>query len=723
MENDVLMENEDEVSWEVCWKIYQLDEDNCQAHTPPKRKTQNCKKNPYCLHRLGLEKFDKLLSQSQQTHEVLVRRDPSKQPCGLTNAGNFCYVNSFLQIWFNDLKFRQCVYNWRPSADWTVSPTAKLDAQTVMNCLQQLFIAMQFTPFEATNADDFIQLLRLDNQQQDVQEFHTLFFGTIERTLEAHANGRPILEGIRQLFQSRISQTICCGNCYRNSVTDGEYRSLQIGIDGHDSLISAIQSFFAAEPLIDYRCDQCGESGSVTRSSRFTQLPEVLIIQLNRYVFSSNGNLRKLQNAINYPRVLSNEELQRDVDGVADYELCAVMIHEGKSTNSGHYYDIIRDPVIGRWFTYNDEKVTVKRSAPGYSGKLTHKPHASADVTGCYALIYRRVGSDLRGPVQLPADTILTEAKKRLEDDFTRQNDEGDLAFNIWKRRIGDRSTLLRQIWIELEVSFILFWNFLLLAPLLVHNGSTFADHADDIAFLPTTLLTDILEKEFNAVEECKSVDSTYTPSPISDVAIALCEHNRVPPGPIKRGELKVVNTSAARELIKELNVNLSLRTGADICLDCVSKVFAYHDPKFTNAYAEGRRCFYPEGADIYIRLKGDESEDIAKNNNKNLITGPAAAVTRRAASRGLIKVRMCSDETIDHLKVRIYERTKQSPVDQLLYRDEQALEGNWTLEKAEVPSNNIDCPLILIVQLQNEVVDVTEQTAGVGGFGDTALS
>uniref|UniRef100_A0A183BUB8 Ubiquitin carboxyl-terminal hydrolase n=1 Tax=Globodera pallida TaxID=36090 RepID=A0A183BUB8_GLOPA len=647
MENDVLMENEDEVSWEVCWKIYQLDEDNCQAHTPPKRKSQNCKKNPYCLYRLGLEKFDKLLSQSQQTHEVLVRRDPSKQPCGLTNAGNFCYVNSFLQIWFNDLKFRQCVYNWRASADWTVSPTAKLDTQTVMNCLQQLFIAMQFTPFEATNADDFIQLLRLDNQQQDVQEFHTLFFGTIERNLEAHANGRPILEGIRQLFQSRISQTICCGNCHRKSVTDGEYRSLQIGIDGHDSLISAIQSFFAAEPLIDYRCDQCGESGSVTRSSRFTQLPEVLIIQLNRYVFGSNGNLRKLQNAIYYPRVLSNEELQKGVDAVADYELCAVMIHEGKSTNSGHYYDIIRDP-----------KVTVKRSAPGYSGKLTHKPHASADVTGCYALIYRRVGSDLRGPVQLPADTILTEAKKRLEDDFTRQNDEGDLAFNIWKRRIGDRSTLLRQIWTELE--------------------------------------------EFNAVEECKSVDSTYTPSPISDVAIALCEHNRVPPGPIKRGELK------------ELNVNLSLRTGADICLDCVRKLFAHHDPKFTNAYAEGRRCFYPEGADIYIRLKGDESEDIAKNNIKNLITGPAAAVTRRAASRGLIKVRMCSDETIDHLKVRIYERTKQSPVDQLLYRDEQALEGNWTLEKAEVPSNNIDCPLILIVQLQNEVVDITEQTAGV---------
>lgn len=73
---------------------------------------------------------------------------------------------------------------------------------------------MELTPFvcfyfhkkinflkETTDAKEFCQLLRLDNQQQDVQEFHTLFFDTIEKNLLFHPNGEKIQASIRQLFQ------------------------------------------------------------------------------------------------------------------------------------------------------------------------------------------------------------------------------------------------------------------------------------------------------------------------------------------------------------------------------------------------------------------------------------------------------------------------------------------------------------------------------------------
>ena len=53
---------------------------------------------------------------------------------------------------------------------------------------------------ETTDAREFINLLRLDNQQQDVQEFHTLFFDNVERSLAPHPNGRPIRDTIHQLF-------------------------------------------------------------------------------------------------------------------------------------------------------------------------------------------------------------------------------------------------------------------------------------------------------------------------------------------------------------------------------------------------------------------------------------------------------------------------------------------------------------------------------------------
>ena len=59
----------------------------------------------------------------------------------------------------------------------------------------------------------------------------------------------------------------------------------------------------------------------------------------------------------------------------------------------------------------------------------------------------------------------------------------------------------------------------------------------------------------------------------------------------------------------------------------------------------------------------------------------------------------MRSTETITDLKLQLMQKTKQSPNDQLLYLNNEALESDQTLEAARVAANNFDNPLVLIVQ------------------------
>jgi hypothetical protein len=85
-----------------------------------------------------------------------------------------------------------------------------MDVQAVMECLQRLFVTMQITPYEHTDAMEFIKLLKLDNEQNDVQEFFILFFGALDRNLELHPNG----EEMRRLIRTRFNVILLCTYFY-----------------------------------------------------------------------------------------------------------------------------------------------------------------------------------------------------------------------------------------------------------------------------------------------------------------------------------------------------------------------------------------------------------------------------------------------------------------------------------------------------------------------------
>ncbi|PIO65078.1 hypothetical protein TELCIR_13267 [Teladorsagia circumcincta] len=198
----------DEITFEQAWIIH---------------KSTNCRDNPYCIKRLGLEKFEKLIK-AEKINTAKVE-----------------------EVWYNDPVFRQIIFDWRPSPDYVRPPPPAMDVEAVMNSLQHLFYTMQTTPFEDTDDNrHFTGALRLGNEQQDAQEFSLVLFDALDRNLPKHPHGEEIRQRIRERYSGSTSQRIWC-TCGKESSRSSPFTALQLNIDGFKTLHEVLDAYFGEE--------------------------------------------------------------------------------------------------------------------------------------------------------------------------------------------------------------------------------------------------------------------------------------------------------------------------------------------------------------------------------------------------------------------------------------------------------------------------------------------
>uniref|UniRef100_A0A0K0DBE1 ubiquitinyl hydrolase 1 n=1 Tax=Angiostrongylus cantonensis TaxID=6313 RepID=A0A0K0DBE1_ANGCA len=611
----------DDITFEQAWIIHKLDCLGCLLHDMHNPKPTNCRDNPYCIKRLGLEKFERLIKaeklNSAKVEESQKRRDILEVPCGLTNSGNFCYVNSFLQVWYNDPIFRQIIFDWRPSSDYVRPPPPAMDVEAVMNSLQHLFYTMQTTPFEDTDDNrHFTAALRLGNEQQDAQEFSLVLFDALDRNLAKHPHGEVIRQRIRERYLGSSTQRIWC-TCGKESSRSSPFSALQLNIDGYKTLHEVLDAYFGEELYVcifgyivfrkgsprielrleDYLCDECSRRGYVKRQTIPEKLPPVIMLQLNRYVFDANGRNRKLKTPIIYPRELSARSFHLGVSKYDDfdYELFAVMIHEGDNTFCGHYYDLVRHPFTGVWYKYNDEHVEPLSRPPGVErSKSVPGGRPTPDMKACYGLAYRMREANMPDIIMPPNEITETWATAT-ENKFDGQTKE---TIAKSEKRLNDltlRFTQLSNLFEALET------------------------HADkyktpkDIAFLPTKLLSDILEKEYSSIAPDNRGDNENKPAaqeqssggpsqPIRasrlrtvrhkvarqllSQEIPICYHGRLFVDSVLFGDVKAVSRTTAESLLPQYGIVTKVKgenrssedfhpllTGSDICVDCVKEL------------------------------------------------------------------------------------------------------------------------------------------------------
>uniref|UniRef100_A0A8C5PKN7 Ubiquitin carboxyl-terminal hydrolase 48 n=1 Tax=Leptobrachium leishanense TaxID=445787 RepID=A0A8C5PKN7_9ANUR len=329
---------------------------------------RNCKGNPNCLVGIGehiwLGEIDE--NTFHNIDDPNFERRKKNTFVGLTNLGATCYVNTFVQVWFLNMEFRQALYMYENAwsvakAEECIQEDKEYEPQSICEQLQYLFALLQNSNRRYIDPSGFIKALGLDTgQQQDAQEFSKLLMSLLEDTLSKQINP-DVKNIIQKQFCGQYAYVTICSQCSRESKLISKFYELELNIQGHKQLTDCISEFLKEEKLEGdnrYFCENCQSKQNATRRIRLLNLPPTLNLQLMRFVFDrQTGHKKKLNTYIGFSETLDMNPYVDRADGRFVYELSAVLIHRGVSAYSGHYIAHVKDQQSGEWYKFNDEEI------------------------------------------------------------------------------------------------------------------------------------------------------------------------------------------------------------------------------------------------------------------------------------------------------------------------------------------------------------------------------
>ncbi|CAI9300916.1 unnamed protein product [Lactuca saligna] len=197
---------------------------------------------------------------------------------------------------------------------------------------------------------------------------------------------------IVDVCQGQYKSTLICPACDKTSVTFDPFMYLSLPIDSESavSIYSCIEGFLREEPLVPedmWFCPRCKERRQATKKLDLWRLPEVLVIHLKRFSYSTTIR-SKLETFVDFPlhdldlsTYVANNKNSHGSPQV--YQLYALANHYG-NMGAGHYTAHVKLINQNRWYRFDDSHV---------SGIIEDDVKSNA----AYVLFYRRMKTDTNG--------------------------------------------------------------------------------------------------------------------------------------------------------------------------------------------------------------------------------------------------------------------------------------------------------------------------------------
>ena len=180
-------------------------------------------------------------------------------------------------------------------------------------------------------------------------------------TAQLIGNRPPAVES---LFKIRMLSERICSDCRHVHTSDpSDDVGLQLSLTDHTTSVhhttidECVRGHFATQTIRDARCDNCRKTVS-TKTFAFDTAPEVLIVQLKRFVYNRRNRMSKDESPISYGEYLdltpyAKDESLNQQQGVIQYKLHGVVAHDGE-LNAGHYIAYARGP--HGWAGFDDDR-------------------------------------------------------------------------------------------------------------------------------------------------------------------------------------------------------------------------------------------------------------------------------------------------------------------------------------------------------------------------------
>lgn len=321
----------------------------------------------------------------------------NNEPCGITNLGNTCYLNTAIQVLFNNNALRSCVLaarsvqdtqgNGQGQDDTKVRFCAELaDVLDIVWVQRKSVTPRRFVKKMASMFKDRITVM----MQNDMEEIVNIMVEALTREmgmqlpeavlentrqrldaaktrgsksdvlvaqmemswLQSHAREHSALCNI--VYGQQITQIRCSGCKY---ITHSHEVFVTLPLAFHESLAlpislkDMIHVHMDSETLTDWQCDRCKQRSNVNKSIKFWRMPDMLMFVLKRFDMMNNG---KITTPVSIPDTLDLDEMCI-YDTACRYTIQSIGCHSGNMHN-GHYYALCRKP-NNVWYIIDDDSV------------------------------------------------------------------------------------------------------------------------------------------------------------------------------------------------------------------------------------------------------------------------------------------------------------------------------------------------------------------------------